>query len=366
MRKSMNKNFSAVLFAFASVSAVFAAGTFDEAKAEYAERLQDIRVCEDDQFETKRKELIAFILEPGITNCAQHVKFLLETVEKDAQRVFEKPDCWEIAEKLVRDDPTGRRFLVDSKIRMFNRYTADSRGFPSRRWSPEARLEFAEELLGTSDFRNVGRTEKLAALQSLGMYDAFIAFAEEEIAKSERPADKISLLVRLAEFHKWSSKRYYSDPEPSELKKAVAAVERILSIEGAQKDRNARKAMIVAAEAAYSLGEYAEVKRYVAMAGAFDGDRYAADRAAILAKTAYAEEDYGTAADIWLESLRKKGQADKPKLVKALYAADRRAEAVPFLEEMSRKGNKYKRDFYGYALKELRDEIPEEAPEEAK
>lgn len=353
--KNLAPNLLIAVFAVAtSAMTSSAANNLAEAKKEYADRLQELLTCEDGLFEAKRAEMLAFVQNPGITNGDQHVEFLLATVQKDGQRVFEKPDCWALAEKVASTDASGQarsRFL-NMKASNFNSYF-NSRDFPGRRWSPEARLEFAAELMKDAGYYSLGRIQKLEALKALGRNDEFVAFANEEFEKVTRPADKAELCMRIAELHKGAARRYYDKPEPSELKKAIAAVDRLLAIENIGKDRICRRAAMLAAEASFQLEDFAKTKDYVAKAKAFDNDKFTIDCADLLGKVAFAEEDYGAAADLWLECIQNKGRIDNAQLVRALYGADRKKEAIPFLEQMSKTGNKYRRDFYGYALKEL-------------
>ncbi len=71
------------------------------AVAKYRTLKEELLTCPESAFEAKRTEMLKFIADPGETNAVQLVEFYLDVVGRDTQGVFEKPDCWALAEKAT-------------------------------------------------------------------------------------------------------------------------------------------------------------------------------------------------------------------------------------------------------------------------
>lgn len=326
-------------------------------KERYATLKETLLTCPEEEFAAKRDEMLAFIANPGETNRGALVEFYCSVVRGDEQRIFDKPDCFALAEKAVGDDPAARQQYCRARLEAFRRAAGRLDSTLDRDWSAEARLAFAEEVLADESLglRGTAFQAKVEALKQLGRNEDCVAFINGEIAKCDEDRRRVELLATLAEFYSWSARRYFSDPDPGTLEKAAEALRTATADIGAYQDKHRYASNLLRlADIELTLGHNAEARAALDKAEAADGKRSASDIAARRGNVAFAEGDYAAAADLWLPYAEKWPWQRRVNLVRALYAAGRKDEAESHLEFLSKNAGKYVRAYYSYALSEYR------------
>ena len=211
----------------------------------------------------------------------------------------------------------------------------------------------------TTDYEailKIARDEKIECLKQLGRYGDCAAFITDEIAKADAPWAKTDLYAKLSDFYVWNAARYFSDPDKATLEKAAEAMRKATENPADYRDKRRYPAnLVMLADLEWKLGRKVEARAALDKAEEFE-KKVSADVAGKCGDFAFAEGDYAAAADFWLPVADKWRWEKRVNLVRALYAAGRKAEAEPHLEFLSKNGNKYVRTFYAYALEQYRKE----------
>ena len=348
--------------AFAAVSSVAdepkPVRPIDALKARYEALKEEALTCPEEDFEARRAALVQFVDNPGETNRQVLVEFYLVVVNKDNQQIFDKPDCHALAWAAAGDNRAARQRCVRARFDSF-KWAMMGRGAGiDKAWSSEARLAFAEEVMADEslDLCGLGRQEKIEALKMLGRYDDCEAFIKDEIAKSEKPHEKPERYAMLADFYIWSANRFFDDPDPATLAKAAEALRKATENPADYRDkRRYSRNLLQLADLEWKLGRKAEARAALDSIEAFE-KKVSSDIASKRGDFAFAEGDYATAADLWLPLAENWRWEKRVNLVRALFAAGRKEEAIPHLEFLAKNGNKYVRPYYAYALEEARRE----------
>ena len=330
----------------------------DALKARYNELKEEALTCPDEAFEAKRAELLKFIASPGETNPLALVEFYVDVVRKDNQGIFDKPDVFALAKTAAGSDVAARQKYCYARFDAFYWAMNGQGAGIDKAWSTEARLAFAEEVLADEglNMRRKAREVKLDCLKQLGRYDDCVAFLNDEIAKADSPSTKTEVYAMLADFYVWNARRYFADSDKPTLEKAAEALRKATENPADYRDKRRYLANLVTlADLEWNLGRKAEARAALDRAEEFE-KKVSADVASKRGDFAFAEGDYATAADLWLPIANNWRWEKRVNLVRALYAAGRKAEAEPHLEFLSKNGNKYVRTFYAYALEQYRKE----------
>ena len=324
---------------------------------------EELLTCEENVFAAKRDEMLGFLARPGETNALALVTFYLDVVNKDRQGVFAKPDCWALAEAVSRQSAAARRKYVQSRFWALN-FSMQDRwgGAVDPAWTYEGRLAFAEEVMKdplVPDCYAQARSAKFEALRLLGRDDELLAFFAAELAAATSPMARAALLNERADYYRAAARRYQDKSEPTLLAKARADLLETTESPDVYRDkREFGRRLVQLADVDIQLGDlYAArvaLEKYVAVLP--DGGRMRAEVDVKLGEVAYAEKDYAEAVCLWAP-YAKGWQRDIEKterMARALFALGRKAEALPYLETLAARGNKYAKLYYKYALEELR------------
>lgn len=329
----------------------------DALKERYEALKETLLTCPDGEFEGRRDAMLDFIANPGETNREALVDFYCSVVRGDGQRIFDKPDCFALAKKAAGDNLAARQKYCRALFEAFRHATGRMDSGIDRKWSSEARLAFAEEVLADESLgmRDAAFSVKVEALKQLGRYDDCAAFINDEIAKRDAARDMVKLYAELADFYVWNARRYFSDPDPATLEKAAEALRTgTADVSAYQDKRRCAEHLVKLADLEWKLGHKAEARAALDKAETVGGKGGARDVATKRGDFAFSEGDYGTAADLWLPHAEKWPWQRRVNLVRALYAAGRKDEAEPHLEFLSKNAGKYVRRYYAYALDEYR------------
>ena len=116
--------------------------------AKYRTLKEELLTCPENAFEAKRAEMLKFLADPGETNPVRLVEFYLDVVERDQQGIFEKPDCWALAEKASKLSAAARSKYCQNRFWMLGQSMHGKWGGTlDPKWSYEGRLKFAEEVM---------------------------------------------------------------------------------------------------------------------------------------------------------------------------------------------------------------------------
>ena len=330
----------------------------DALKARYYELKKEALTCPDEAFEAKRDEFLKFIVSPGETNPMALVEFYVDVVRKEDLGFCNKPDVFALAKAAAGNDIPARQKYCNARFNAFYWAMHGQGAGIDKAWSTEARLAFAEEILADEGLKMRGkaREEKLECLKQLGRYDDCVAFLNDEIANADSPSTKTDVYTMLSNFYMWNAGRYFADSDKPTLEKAAEALRKATENPATYRDKRRYPANLVTlAGLEWKLGRKAEARAALDKAEQFE-KKVSADVASKRGDFAFAEGDYATAADLWLPIANNWRWEKRVNLVRALYAAGRKAEAEPHLEFLSKNGNKYVRTFYAYALEQYRKE----------
>ncbi len=222
--------------------------------------------------------------------------------------------------------------------------------------SAEARLAFVERALADPRFTGVNGkakfvTYKVETMVALGRLDDAEKFLLEGAAKTNAPLDEASWQMRLGDFYKSVSPRYYSQPNAELQAKAIAAYSR-----AAYDPKPPKNVCATLADLCISAGDYDGARKALE---AIVADSRGTTNAATMVKfgnLAYAQEDYAAAAEFY-------GQVDSPdletrgKAATSLYVLGRYDECLPHLEVLAsqKNRNKYTRPYFAYCLQKLKE-----------
>ena len=334
----------------------------------------DILTGPDTTYAAKRKELEAYLTHPidGF-NPAQQIDFLKQLYR---QRLSVKlPSSYELAESFVKNlgaeaakyEATMKAYRIESLRSQVDTLAKET--------SHEARLGLIDEALKDpvmSDRRLWLAMRRFEALADLGRDGDAEAYGLSLQAAATNRVEKLEYAQMLGDFYRMCAKRYCSASDPTLLHKAADQYRRHMTVAGdagiAQRDLqkiagclkdagDAKGAGVALDEAAAVLPKLAErqrkgAEREIAMMRgdlAFDAGDFAG---ALVAWNPYAQ------------SLISEGGRDGSKLeryCRALKATGRKAEMLPFMRALAKRGNKYTRRRYEYLYESLKAEQPSAA-----
>ena len=302
--------------------------------AKYRTLKEELLTCPENVFEAKRAEMLKFLADPGETNPVRLVEFYLDVVNRDQQGIFEKPDCWALAEKASKLSAAARSKYCQNRLWMLGQ-TMRGRwgGTLDPKWSYEGRLKFAEEvmndpLLNDAYLKAQARNYKFEALRLLGRDRELLAYFDAELAKAKTDVERAEVLNARAAYYLESAKRYQDKSEPSVLKKALADLTATTVTNGVYRDkRDYGRKLVLKADVELQLGQLAEANATL--------DRYFdefPDNGAMrkdvevkLGEVAYAAKDYATAVRYWAPYVKgwKENVPATERYVRALFALGR-------------------------------------------
>lgn len=341
--------------------------------AKYRTLKEELLTCPENAFEAKRAEMLKFLADPGETNPVRLVEFYLDVVERDQQGIFEKPDCWALAEKASKLSAAARSKYCQNRFWMLGQSMHGKWGGTlDPKWSYEGRLKFAEEVMSDplvtdAYLKSQARNYKFEALRLLGRDQELLAYFDAELAKAKTDAERAEVLNARAAYYLESAKRYQDKSEPSVLKKALADLAMTTVTNAVYRDkRDYGRKLVLKADIELQLGQLAEAS--VTLDRYFDefpdNGAMRADVEAKLGEVAYAAKDYATAVRYWAPYVKgwRQNVPATERYVRALFALDRKREALPFLRTLAVHGDKYSKSYYKYALEELEKELKSAPP----
>ena len=335
------------------------ASAYDKLVAQFDDLKWELFTCEDKDLPARKAAMTKLIAERGAVEKPVYLRFLYEVVSRDGQNVMAYPDIWEIADRESKGDERLRREYYSRRISSMV-YANRGRGTIDPEKGPDARLKLIDQMEKDPAFAKKPDVAdyRCECLIDLGRFDAAEQLMLERAATTNVAVRKV-WLNRLGDFYNDRAERYYADRDPATLRKIVGVSEQKLACDPDGKDaRFSRKALAMKASALTALGELVAARQAADGQVRFTKDgKGDFDLAKQYASIAYKEGKWGEVVD-WLSPYADKLDADWNETVaRALCAAGRRAETVPYLEAASKKcRNKYKRDGYNYLYKKLKSE----------
>ena len=338
------------------------ASAADRLLARYDDLRWDLYTCEDAVLSAKRAEMEKLLTERGETDKAAYLKLLVEVI-RDRPGVLIKPDeatLWKLADETSRGDEALRKeYYYWRVMRMTRAQLWNGTVDPEK--SAEARLKLIEQKAVDPAFKTPPDcdADRVACLTDMGKFDEaeklLVRRAGDADAKMRRP-----WLQKLARFYKERSVRYYEKPDPATLRKVVEVCDRMIA-EEPKRDRESvylRQAAILKAQVLVSLGEHAAAREATDLAvAASKGRACDFECAKVYASIAYATGEWNESVARLAPFAEKLTAEENYRCAQALNAANRRAEAIPYLERAIKKcRNKYKRDGYDYLCRKLKTE----------
>ena len=327
---------------YAKTEADAKASPMAKAKAKMSRLVLELRTCEDAAFDAKVKETRAFIESAGGLGTAdEKVEFLLTAAETGG--AFECPDVEKLAEAAAKGDAKARMRYVNMMLKRCRPARDD---FTYAR-SNDRRLDIVEEAIKDPVLEK-SRTDlellRFEMLNDLGRREEAEKFALAKAEAAENAGMKRRWYGALASAYRAQARRYAEKPSPAILKKAE---EMHLKMAALAKDGKSPDDFLAIAQIRLDSGDYAGAKEYVLKSreGKLNG-KLQKQGEVILGNAAYATEEWSEAADRFLPLFNAKGgndHAQTVRTVQALFAADRRAEAKPLVEWLSKEsGGRYK------------------------
>lgn len=357
MKLDHMKFVGSLFLGFLTVLSATAAGRQSALAERYNALKAELLTCEENVFEAKRAEMLKFIANPGETNADALVEFYLGVVNKDRQQIFEKPDCWALAEKCSHQSRRARGRYLGARLwgMSFHAQSLDPR------FTYEGYLAIAEETMKdplVPDLYGVARGVKFEALRLLGRDRELLAFFESELAACKTDAERAVIRNARADYYLKAAQRWHDKSEPSLLKKAVADLAWTTQTNGYYRDaREFGRKLVLKGDAELQLGLHkvarATLMRYFDVFP--DNGAMRRDVEVKLGEVAYAEKDYAMAVRYWAPYVKgwERDVKATERYVRALFALGRKREALPFMRVLARRGDKYSKFYYRYALEEL-------------
>lgn len=340
---------------YAKTEADAKASPMAKAKAKMARLVLELQTCEDKDFDAKVKEARTFIEQAGgLAVADEKVEFLLSAAETGG--TFESPDVEKLAEAAAKGDAKARMRYVQM---MLKRCRPGRDDFAYAR-SHDRRLDIVEAALKDpvlEKSRNDLELLRFEVLNDLGRREEAEKFARAKAEAAENAGLKRRWYGALASAYKAQARRYAEKPSPTILKKAE---EMHLKMAALAKDGKSPDDFLAIAQIRLDSEDYAGAKEYVLKSreSKLNG-KLQRQGELILGDAAFAAESWSEAADRFLPLFNEKGGNDHNQTVRtvqALFAADRRKEAIPLVKWLSEeKGGRYKQSRAQFAklLKEL-------------
>lgn len=338
------------------------ASAADRFLARYDDLRWELYTCDDAALPAKRAEMEKLLTVRGETDKAAYLKLLVEVI-RNRPGVLIKPDeatLWKLADEVSRGDEALRKEYYYWKGFRMSRAQAWS-GTVDPEMSAEARLKLIEQKAVDPAFKTPPDcdADRASCLTDMGKFDE----AEKLLVRRAGAADAKARGLwpqRLAKFYQERSARYYEAPDPATLRKLVGVCDRIIADEP-QRDRESsslRSAALMKAQALESLGEHAAARQALDLAVSASKDRVCdLECAKLYASIAYATGEWNEVVTRLAPFADKLNAEENIQCAQALNAANRRLEAIPYLERAIKKcRNKYKRDGYDYLCRKLKAE----------
>ena len=335
--------FQETLVKYAKTEADAKASPMAKAKAKMSRLVLELRTCEDKDFDAKVKETRTFIEQAGgLEEADAKVEFLLTAAETGG--AFECPDVEKLAEAAAKGgDAKARMRYVQM---MLKRCRPGRNDFTYAR-SHDRRLDIVEVALKDpvlEKSRNDLELLRFEVLNDLGRREEAEKFARAKAEAAENAGLKRRWYGALASAYKAQARRYAEKPSPAILKKAE---EMHLKMAALAKDGKSPDDFLAIAQIRLDSGDYAGAKEYVLKSreSKLNG-KLQQQGELILGNAAFEAENWSEAADRFLPLFNAKGGNDHNQTVRtvqALFAADRRKEAIPLIKWLSEeKGGRYK------------------------
>ena len=338
------------------------ASAADRLFARYDDLQWELFTCDDAALPAKRAEMEKFLTSCGETNKSACLKLLVEVI-RNRPGVLVKPDeatLWKLADEVTRGDEALRKEYYYWRTTCLSR-ALSWKGTVDPEKSAEARLKLIEQKAVDPAFKTPPDCDydRVSCLADMGKFDEaeklLVRRAGDADAKARRP-----WLPRLARFYQERSARYYEDPDPATLRKVVEVCDRMIA-EEPKRDRESgylRQAALMKAQTLESLGEHAAAREAADLAVAASKGRVCDfECAKVYASIAYATGEWNESVARLAQFVEKLNAEENYRCAQALNAANRRAEAIPYLERAVQKcRNKYKRDGYDYLYRKLKAE----------
>ena len=342
---------------YAAAEADAKAPAAKRARAKMERLVLELRTCEDAALKAKIAETRAFIEQGGgLTTAVDRVDFLLNAA--DAGGVFELPDVEKLAETAAKGDRTARERYVDL---MLGRCRPQRDDFTYSR-SHERRLAIVEDALKDpllEKSRERFERRRFEILRDLGRRDEAVKYAEEKIAAAADAGVKRGWYGALAVAYREDARRYAEKPSPVFLKKSEEMLVKGASL---SKDGLTPGECLDIAQMRADVGDGAGAREFVAKSRTGKVHPRTQSRGEqILGDVAYDEGNWSEAANRYLPLFDGKSNEHNQvvRFVQALFAADRRKEAIPLVkwlsEEKSARFRQTREDFKKL-LKELESE----------
>ena len=338
------------------------ASAADRLLARYDDLRWELYTCDDAALPAKRAEMEKFLTERGETDKSAYLKLLVEVI-RDRPGVLIKPDeatLWRLADETSRGDAALRKEYYYWRVMRMTRAQAWN-GTVDPEKSAEARLKLIEQKAVDPAFKTPPDcdADRVSCLTDMGKFDEaeklLVRRAGDADAKARRP-----WLQKLAKFYQERSVRYYEKPDPATLRKVVEVCDRMIAEEPTRNRESIylRQAALMKAQTLDSLGEHTAARAAADLAVAASKDRVCDfECAKVYASVAYAEGKWNESVARLAPFTEKLNAEENYRCAQALNAANRRAEAIPYLERAIKKcRNKYKRDGYNYLCRKLKAE----------
>ena len=344
---------------YAKTEADAKASPMAKAKAKMSRLVLELRTCEDKDFDAKVKEMRTFIEQAGgLAEADAKVEFLLTAAETGG--AFECPDVEKLAEAAAKGGDAKARMRY---VQMMLKRCRPGRDDFTYARSHDRRLDIVEAALKDpvlEKSRNDLELLRFEMLNDLGRREEAEKFACAKAEAAENAGLKRRWYGALASAYKAQARRYAEKPSPAILKKAE---EMHLKMAALAKDGKSPDDFLAIAQIRLDSEDYAGAKEYVLKSreSKLNG-KLQRQGELILGNAAFAEEAWSEAADRFLPLFNEKGGNDHiqtVRTVQALFAADRRQEAIPLVKWLSEeKGGRYRQSRAQFAklLKDLAGE----------
>jgi len=237
--------------------------------------------------------------------------------------------------------------------------------------SHEARLAVIDAALADARWKDRHgwlKQRRFDALSDLGRDAEAEAYLLQLQGAAVDDRERAGLSEQLGNFYISRAPRYCSKPDAKTLTKAAAQYRKVVALSEKDASRSQRMLQKIA-ECHYRAGDFAAARQALDEETALVEKLHERTRpqvseaiAVLRGDMLFDEKDFAGALGQWLpygESLKKTNAARLERVCRAFSGAGRRAEMLPYLEALAKKGNKYTRLRYEYNLDLLKKEIGE-------
>ena len=350
-------SYKETLAKYAETEADATASPMAKAKAKMSRLVLELRTCEDQDFDAKVKEAQAFIESAGgLSEADAKVEFLLSAAETGG--AFPCPDVEKLADAAAKGDAKASMRYVNmmvSRCRPGKDDFSYAKSHDRRLAIVEAAIKDPVLVKSVADLQQM----RFGILRDLGRRGEAESLALDQAEKGD---DRLKgrWYRALSAAYRADARRYAEKPSPELLKKAESLLEKAGAL---NKNGPSPDDFLALAQMRLDREDVAGAKEYVAKSRT--GKANAKQQKTgdlILGNAAFLSEDWSEAADRFLPLFSEKGGNDHNqtiRTVQALFAADRRQEAIPLVKWLSEeKGGRYKqsRAQFTKLLKDMTEE----------